>query len=164
MIATALLAGLVGMGALAQDGPIEVYGPARAVNADTIQVSTTYVLLFGVESVEPTQRCVIDSILWDCYTAAVRTLEELIGAQDILCSLTGEPDFAGRWMGTCFAGGDNVNAALVRAGFALAKRDETLDYVADEAIARAKGIGLWQGAFQHPAEYRAEQGITIDRP
>jgi endonuclease YncB( thermonuclease family) len=139
-------------------------GPARAVNADTLAVGATYVFLYGIESVERTQLCEIDGQPWACYPAAVRALETIVGTSTVTCTLLGEPDYLSRWLGTCFVDGVNVNEALVRAGFALAKRDETLDYVPAEEAARAERIGLWQGFFQHPAEHRAAEGITMDRP
>ena len=148
----------------AQEPPPMVTGPARAVNADTLQVGPTYVFLYGVESVERTQRCTIDGAPWACYPAAVRALENIIGVADVTCELTGEPDYLGRWLGTCFVAGTNVAEGLARVGFALAKRDETLDYVAAEEAAQAEAIGLWQGEFQHPAEHRAAEGIVLDRP
>ncbi len=164
MIAIGLGAAVASSKAEAQEPPPVVTGPARAVNADTLQVGQTYVFLFGVESVERTQRCVIDGVPWACYAAAVRALENIIGVADVTCELTGEPDYLARWLGTCFVAGANVAEALTRAGFALAKRDETLDYVAAEAAAQTEAIGLWQGEFQHPAEHRAAEGIFLDRP
>lgn len=150
--------------ASAQDVSGRVEGSARAVNADTIAVDGTYVFLYGIESVERTQACRIEQQVWACYEAAVRALETIIGVADVACELYGEPDYLGRWLGTCMVDGENVNEALVRAGFALAKRDETLDYVAAEDLAREEAIGLWQGEFQHPAEYREAEGILLDRP
>jgi len=164
LVFTALGFSVAASPVLAQGSPPQVTGEARAVNADTIAVGGTYVFLYGVESVERAQRCLIGGVPWDCYAAAVRGLETIIGVADVTCDLIGEPDYLGRWLGTCFVAGANVNEALTRAGFALAKRDETLDYVAAEEAAREEGIGLWQAEFQHPAEHRAAVGILLDRP
>jgi endonuclease YncB( thermonuclease family) len=142
----------------------EVTGRARAVNADTIAVGTTYVFLFGIESMERTQICGKENIPWSCYDYAVRALETIIDVAPVTCTLIGEPDYLGRSLGTCTVAGKNVNEALVRVGFAFAKRDETLDYVPAEEAAKAEGLGLWAGEFQPPAEYRAAEGILLDRP
>lgn len=142
----------------------EVTGAARAVNADTMQVGTTFVFLFGVESMERNQLCFIDGQPWDCYVAAVRALETITGVGDVTCTLMGQPDYLGRWLGTCRVAGVDVAEELTRTGFAFAKRDETLDYVPAEEAAAAAHIGFWQGAFQMPAEHRAADGITVDRP
>ena len=142
----------------------EVTGRARAVNADTIAVGATYVFLFGIESMERTQICGKDNVPWSCYDYAVRALETIIDVAPVTCTLIGEPDYLGRSLGTCTVAGKNVNEALVRVGFAFAKRDETLDYVPAEEAAKAEGLGLWAGEFQPPAEYRAAEGIFLDRP
>jgi endonuclease YncB( thermonuclease family) len=54
----------------------------------------------------------------------------------------------------CKAGGVDLNRALVEAGMAVALPKETADYVASEAAAKAKGVGVWRGPFTAPAEYR----------
>lgn len=159
LLATALTTGA----SFAQEAE-QVTGPARAINSDTIQVGETYVFLWGIESVERTQWCGIGDEPWQCYAAAVRALENIIGVADVTCDLIGEPDYLGRWLGTCYVAGTNVNEELVRVGFALDKQDETLEYLDEEELARSQGIGLWQSEFQHPAEHRAAEGITIDRP
>lgn len=163
-VATVAAVGILSTPSIALEAGDTVTGQARAINADTIAVGETYVFLFGVESVERTQMCEIRGAPWSCYQAAVRGLENLIGVANVTCTLIGQPDYLGRWLGTCEAAGVNVNEALVRAGFALAKRDETLDYVPAEEAAVADGVGLWQGVFQHPAEFRDSEGIALDRP
>lgn len=158
-----LLALALGGAALAQ-APREVTGRARAVNADTIVVGDSYIFLFGLESVERGQICGKNNALWACYDYAVRALETIIDVAMVTCTLVGDPDYLGRALGTCTVAGKNVNEALVRSGFALAKRDETLDYVAAEDAAKAEGVGLWASEFQHPADFRRSEGILIDRP
>jgi endonuclease YncB( thermonuclease family) len=153
--------------ALAQypGNPRTVTGPARAVNADTMQVGTTYVFLWALESVEKTQICAIGRSPWtDCYDAAVRGLETIIGVAPVTCTEVGPADWIGRWLATCTVAGEDVGHQLVRAGWALAKRDESDMYVADEEAAHAEHIGLWQGEFQPPKEARMADGVTLDRP
>ena len=48
----------------------------------------------------------------------------------------------------------DINRALVEAGMAVALPKETTDYVAAEAEAKAKSIGVWRGPFTAPADYR----------
>lgn len=165
LAAAALIA--LGLGAATTAGaqtPGEVTGRARAVNADTIQVGSAYVFLYGIESMERNQMCVKDGVPWACYDYSVRALETIIDVAPVTCALIGEPDYLGRSLGTCTVAGKNVNETLVRQGFAFAKRDETLDYVPAEEAARAANLGLWAANFQMPAEHRAAEGIFLDRP
>ena len=49
-------------------------------------------------------------------------------------------------------------------GYAVARPSETRDYVAAEAAAKEEKLGLWQGKFVMPAEFRRAAGIFVDRP
>ena len=150
-------------GAVAQEGEL-IVGPATVVDSDGLRVGTTSVMLWGIESVERPQTCTIDGQLWQCYAAAMRALETITGVAEVSCQPVAEPDPYGRVLAICFVDGADVAEALVRAGFALAKRDETEDYVAAEELAIAEGIGLWQGEFMHPADFRRSRAMLQDRP
>jgi endonuclease YncB( thermonuclease family) len=140
-----------------------VSGPATAVDADTINVASTRVLLFGIESVEAGQPCIIAGQIWDCYPAALRALETLVSLSEVSCDFVGEPDRFRRVLGVCHVAGRNINLELVSQGWAVAKRNETEEYVPAEDAARAQGLGLWQGSFDNPTAYRESQGVFIDR-
>ena len=140
-----------------------VTGPAIAVNADTVDISGTRVLLHGIESVEAGQPCVIAGQIWDCYPAALRALETLVSLSEVTCEFVGEPDPFRRVLGVCHVAGRNINLELVSTGWAVAKRNETEEYVTAEEAAQAQGLGLWQSSFDNPTAYRESQGIFIDR-
>jgi endonuclease YncB( thermonuclease family) len=156
-----LLAGAVP--AAAQDAAA-VSGPAEVVDSDALHVGDKSVMLWGIESMERGQTCSIKREPWQCYAAAVRALETLAGAGEVSCQIRGKPDPYGRLLGVCTVAGVDLNEALVRKGFALAKRDETEDYVAAEEAAKAEHLGLWQGEFILPSAYRRSHAIRVDRP
>jgi endonuclease YncB( thermonuclease family) len=58
----------------------------------------------------------------------------------------------------------DINQQLVARGFAVARTSESTEYVAAEAQAREKKLGLWQGKFAPPGEYRMSAGVSVDRP
>jgi hypothetical protein len=64
-------------------------------------------------------------------------------------------DRYGRVVAVCKIGGIDLNAEMVRAGFALAFRKYSLDYVEDEDDARQAKRGLWSGQFDPPWVWRA---------
>ena len=144
--------------------PKQVSGPATVVNAGLLKIGDDYVFLFGVESVVRTQECRVNRVPWPCYDYAVQALNDIVGTDNVTCSQAGPPDYIGRWLGLCTVGGKSVNEMFVQSGFGLAKRNETLDYVAAEQAAKAAGIGLWQSQFQMPADFRKTENIGIDRP
>ena len=57
-----------------------------------------------------------------------------------------------------------LNEQLVRTGWAVTRRSETTDYVAVEAEAKEKKLGLWQGEFMMPDAFRRAAGIFVNRP
>jgi hypothetical protein len=142
----------------------QVSGPATAVNAGLLKIGSEYVFLWGVDSVVRTQQCLINRVPWPCYNEAVQALADIVTAGNTTCTQVRPPDYLGRWLGLCTVGGKSVNEAFVQTGFGLAKRDETLDYVAAETAAKASRIGLWQSQFQMPADFRKTENIGIDRP
>ena len=59
-------------------------------------------------------------------------------------------DQYGRTVAVCFADDQDINAAMVAEGWALAYREYSQDYVPHEVAAEMAGLGLWQGGFVPP--------------
>jgi hypothetical protein len=76
-----------------------------------------------------------------------------IGGREITCRLT-DVDRYGRSLGTCYVDGADLNAWMVREGWALAFVRYSQVYAPDEAAARVNQRGLWQGAFVAPWDWR----------
>ena len=142
----------------------QIAGPANAVDSTVIEVNGQRIMLFGIDSVMRKQNCTIDGKIWQCWAAAVRTLEILIDQGPVTCDVIGEPDVYDRLLARCNINGQSLNEQLVRKGYAVARPSETIDYVAAEAAAKEEKIGLWQGKFLMPAEFRRAAGIFVERP
>jgi micrococcal nuclease len=54
----------------------------------------------------------------------------------------------------CFLGERDINAELVRSGLALAYRAYDNRYAREEDAAREEKVGLWQGRFDEPWDWR----------
>ncbi len=141
-----------------------IIGMATARESATFEVDGRRVLLYGLESVHPPQRCSIGGQVWECWAAAVRQLQTYIAEGPVTCTPVELPDVFGRVLAICEQNGEVLNERYVRSGFALAIEDEMPEYAALEAAARAEGIGLWQGVFQEPRDFRADRGIDAIRP
>jgi len=131
-------------------GSAEVTGPAM------LKLEGKRILLWGVDAPVRGQPCHSGNKTWDCATASAKTLLNIVGNQEISCQ-TRRVDQFGRVFAVCKAGEIDVNRALVEAGMAVALPQETMDYVAAEAAAKDKGIGVWRGPFMAPADYREMQ-------
>lgn len=131
----------------AQDAPV------RIIDGDTLDIAGERVRLHGIDAPEKDQTCSIDDRVWECGIAAWGYLVQLLAGQVITCDPR-DIDKYGRTVAVCFAGGEDVNATMVAEGWALAYREYSPDYIPQEAAAEAVGLGLWQGDFVPPWEWR----------
>ncbi|PCJ60346.1 MAG: hypothetical protein COA65_03715 [Rhodospirillaceae bacterium] len=60
---------------------------------------------------------------------------------------------------TCFAGSINLNAEMVRRGWALAYRRYSKDYVVEEIEAQEAKLGIWAGDFELPWKWRRARTV-----
>jgi endonuclease YncB( thermonuclease family) len=142
----------------------EISGPARAIDSTAIEIKGQRIMLFGIDSVMRKQACKLDGKIWACWTAAVHGLQTLVDQGPVTCESVGDPDAYGRILGRCTVNGKSLNEEMVQQGYAVARTSETTDYVAAEKAARESKVGLWQGDFMRPDEFRRAAGIFVDRP
>lgn len=131
-----------------------IAGPARVIDADTLDIDGTRIRLHGIDAPEGNQVCRnADGWEYACGDHATAEMVRMIEGRDVVC---GERDIDryGRVVAVCQIEGTDINAALVSAGWALAYRRYSEDYVAEEEHARAQGAGLWAGEFDPPWDWR----------
>ena len=83
-----------------------------------------------------------------------------VHARTVTCASRGQ-DRYGRTLATCSAGGESLNAWMVREGWALAYVQYSRQYVGDEAAARAQHRAMWAGAFIAPWDWRHRDKHTV---
>ena len=66
-------------------------------------------------------------------------------------------DKYGRTLAICFSGATDINAEMVRRGLAWAFVKYSRVYVAEEAEARARGVGIWQAPTITAWDHRASR-------
>jgi endonuclease YncB( thermonuclease family) len=139
---------------IAQKGDV-LQGEIKIVDGDTIVLGATRVRLEGIDAPESTQACGRRFFgQWRCGEEATRHLVRLIGAQAVRCEDMGLDKY-GRTLGRCFAGSVNLNAEMVRSGYAWAFVRYSRTYVAQETEARNARAGIWQGDAVPAWDYRA---------
>lgn len=144
--------------ALAQERKVyEVSGPARLLDADVLVVAETHppIRLYGIDAPEKLQPCLLDDKEWACNAVAVRTLLLLIEHHEVTCRQVRDTSRRrrGKVYAVCTAGGKDLAEEMVRAGMAVAFREQSLDYVAVEEEAKAAKAGMWAGEFLMPWEW-----------
>ena len=130
----------------------------RISDGDSLRSGKLRIRLFGIDAPEKQQQCTdADGAKWDCGTAAQKALTALVAsAPQLQCDLI-DVDRYGRVVMRCFAGKTDLGAALVRAGLALAYRQYSSIYSADEDSAKTAKLGMWAGAFTAPWAWRRSQ-------
>jgi len=132
----------------------DLKGRPRIVDGDTIEIGGTKIRLHGIDAPENKQTCQkFDGSEYRCGEMATFALAEIIETHWITCK--GETlDRYKRRIATCYAGPYDINAEMVRRGWALAYRRYSMDYVDEEEDASNRKAGMWQGEFMKPWEWR----------
>ena len=163
MPAALVAAALLASGAVAgtAERPIEIGGPARALDGDTLEIGAQTIRVHGIDAPEDDQDCAHAAAgTWRCGALAARALAALV-AEGARC--TGDEfDAYGRLIATCRTYPDgpggaralDVGAALVERGLALAYRRYSDAYAAEERGAREARVGVWSGEFEAPWNWR----------
>lgn len=142
--------------------PPVLTGPVRVMDGDSIVLGETRIRLEGIDAPETTQTCGLrTSGQWRCGEGALRQLIKLINNRPVLCTDLGLDKYR-RTLGRCFAGNTNLNAEMVRTGYAWAFVRYSQTYVVQEAEAKAAHAGIWQGEAQPAWEYRARAWATAE--
>lgn len=134
-------------------------GRASVIDGDTIEIHGERIRLHGIDAPESEQLCADNrGKSYRCGAISAKALDILVSAsQPISCDFI-ERDLYGRFVGNCYRP-DLVNlaASMVRSGFALdwPKHSGGL-YAAENATAKAEHIGIWQGNFTLPWDWRAQ--------
>ena len=128
--------------------PRTIVGKARIIDGDTIEIAGTQIDLFGIDAPETAQFCEAAGRKWACGQNATFGLSAIIERQWVHCQPK-TPDNPGRVTAVCrLAGADgpDINAAMVRQGWAMADRRAPAPYLAAEKAARAAKAGIWVGS------------------
>jgi endonuclease YncB( thermonuclease family) len=133
---------------------------ATVIDGDTLIISQVGIRLAGIDAPELGQRCrAPTNIEWPCGLDAKRILASKVGGKPVSCR-DFHLDGSDHPTATCAASsGDDLSAAMVRSGYALAVGPQ---HLAEEAAARVAGAGMWSGSFQTPWEWRAQQLDALD--
>ncbi len=127
---------------LLRAGPAEV----AVVDGETLVLNETIVRLDGVAAPARGQVCrSSEDAQTDCGAEAAAALAGFVRGRDVSCRLNGR-DREGFARAVCEAAGQELNRALVAAGWARARVDMP-GLAPEEAAARSAGRGLWRAGW-----------------
>jgi endonuclease YncB( thermonuclease family) len=138
----------------------DVTGQAKVREGDHVQIGNSRIRLAGIDAPSVDQLCLnTRGERWTCGVAARDELAKHTENRTWSCHLT-QTDRRGRSLARCEVDGEDIQRWLVRSGWALAYTRFSHDYDADEAVARETRVGLWQGAFIAPWDWRVRNKKT----
>ena len=137
------------------------FGQISVVDAVLIFINNEKIRLYGIDAPEIKQYCYIEKEAWPCGKQATEYLKNLlkdISPPSLYCEISSK-DRYGRSIGVCYIEDKNINSNLVESGRALAYQQYSKDYINVEKLASKKKIGIWQGEFIEPWNWR--KGMRI---
>ncbi len=158
-MARILILGLIAALVSASPALADITGPARIIDGDTIDIAGERIRFHGIDAPEARQMCLADERVWQCGKRATMALAGFIGDSPVRCEGQGT-DRYGRTIATCYVRGDDIEAWLVRNGWALAYRRYSDDYVDEETAAQDAQAGIWRGEFVAPWAWR--RGVRLE--
>ena len=140
----------------------EIYGVSKVIDGDTIKIKDNYIRLAGIDAPEKKQICkkpdisisfLIINKNYHCGKVSTIELKKYLKKSKIKCIFNSK-DHYNRLIADCYKNKKNINSWLVRNGYAIAYKRYSKKYILDEQHAKKNKLGVWQGTFQKPEEWR----------
>ena len=140
----------------------KISGFAKVVDGDTIKINSKKIRLYGIDAPEKKQKCKKTYLTisfmsftkdYMCGELSTQKLIKKINKQKLNCNIL-DIDRYKRLIGECFKRNINLNSWMVSNGYAVAYRKYSKKYVSDEINAKNNKLGIWQGKFEMPWDYR----------
>lgn len=121
------------------------------IDGDTLRLGKTTIRIYGIDAPELSQTCTRkNGKIYACGKHARNALTDFASSGRVRCDTIAK-DVYGRTVAKCYAGADDLAQSMAATGNAVAIAKE---YQPAEQTAQQKNIGLWQGKFTLPAEWR----------
>jgi len=138
----------------------DVSGVPKIREADAVQIGNNRLRLSGIDAPSVDQLCLnTKGERWTCGVAARDELIKHVEGKSWTCHI-GQTDRRGRALSRCEVDGEDIQKWLVRSGWALAYDRFSHDYDAEQKEAREAKVGMWQGAFIAPWDWRVRNKNT----
>ena len=143
----------------------EISGNAQIIDGDTIKINSKKIRLNGIDAPEFKQMCKKTYLTiifftftkdYPCGKISTEKLKKKINNKVITCKIL-DIDRYKRLIGECYKRNLNLNSWLVSNGHAVAYRKYSKKYVSYETNAKNEKLGVWQGKFEMPWDYRRKK-------
>lgn len=142
---------------------MELSGPARVVDGDSLVMGTTSIELWGYDAPEPEQTCSQAGKIWPCGLKATSHLAGFIGNKSITCKEKPQRTDGTRTY-KCALGTLDIGAEMIEVGLAIPNWSTSKRYyIRTYQEARGKGRGMHRGSFEMPWDWRNSRSGTEPR-
>jgi len=127
----------------------------KITDGDSLRSGNIRLRLYGIDAPEIRQQCQDKSSQpYRCGSMAKQYLSSIALQDRLLDCVLKDIDRYKRLIVQCRADGKDIATQMVRAGWAVAYRRYSSDYIDDEAYAKSSQQGIWQGSFTMPEAWR----------
>jgi endonuclease YncB( thermonuclease family) len=136
-------------------------GKITVIDADTWDVGSDRVRLFGIDAPEIDQTCEDQAgKIWTCGAWVTAQVKSAYEGKFARCDKL-DVDRYGRIVARCHVDGMDAGRLLVSDGLAFAYRRYSMDYDLDEKAAAVNARGLHASRVQEPAAFRASRSMQV---
>lgn len=131
-------------------------GIAQVVDGDTIKINKNRIRLVGIDAPESKQKCFDkNNKKYFCGQMSTNFLKRIADKKQVECFYE-KKDFYNRYLGNCYLGNKFLNLEMVRNGMAIIYDYKNTDqeFIKAKKSAEEQRLGIWQGAFELPKNYR----------
>jgi endonuclease YncB( thermonuclease family) len=139
----------------------DITGVPKIREGDQITIGSSRIRLGAIDAPSVDQLCLnTKGERWTCGVAARDELIKHVESKPWTCHVS-RVDRRGRSVARCEVDGEDIQKWMVKSGWALAYVRFSHDYDADEKDAREAKVGMWQGAFIAPWDWRVRNKKTV---
>ena len=134
----------------------KIAGKAQVLDGDSIKVGKKEIRLFGIDAPEYKQKCLDKNNQEDsCGIISRDFLFKLANQKSVECFYA-QKDKYDRFLSKCFVEQQSINEEIIKNGMAVIYNFTESSAKMDKLETEAKNnkIGIWQGSFELPKDYR----------
>ena len=125
----------------------------KVIGADDLMIKNKRIRLFGIDSPEHDQFCKDKNKKeYACGLAAKNYLQKIVTSKTT-CQKKGIDKY-NRILAVCYNEKININAQMVKQGWAVAYTRYSDNYTNKQNFAKKNKLGMWQGKFETPENFR----------
>lgn len=131
-------------------------GKVRVLDGDSIKVGNKEVRLYGIDAPEFKQKCLNkNNEEYNCGLVSLNFLTKLINGKKVDCYYA-QKDKYDRFLSNCYFNNIFINEEIIKNGMAVIYNFTESNQIMDnyEKHAKYNKIGIWQGSFELPKNYR----------